>query len=380
MTNAISISASPATNAKAEKLPPVATLTLPLRMIAGALTVASTDPTRYSLRGVCIARRGSAVRVMATDGHRAFVWQGQPYARATDLPHWLDGKGIIISAEGLKARLSMIRNGTEKKDRDTAYARLTLSTGQLTLTDMAETMSFRQDMIEGTFPDLDKAIPEEAFGDRAFEAAEAPHFQAKYIRDAGGMASTIGAESIFLFSGTEKGASVLTFPGQPGAALLLMPYKHVGAAIDSATAAVLAPAMLGTLAALRAHATRTENAAEALPENERGPLNARLASFRERIEAILTGTALALPAPQAKAAKAQAKALAAISKAATKAAAAVQAATDKATKAQTTADAKVLRASKAESDKANKKGRNVLRLTSRAKTPRHNGTANRAAA
>src|SRR5206468_3188648 len=59
------------------------------------------------------------------------------------------------------------------------------------------------------------------------------------------------------------GASVVTFPHAPGTVLYIMPMRS-SEKIADATAEILAPAIKGTLAALKAHKTRNEKwAAEA---------------------------------------------------------------------------------------------------------------------
>jgi DNA polymerase III sliding clamp (beta) subunit (PCNA family) len=48
-------------------------LTLNVSYLRAALLSASTEETRYYLRGVQILRRGDHLRITATDGHRLFA-------------------------------------------------------------------------------------------------------------------------------------------------------------------------------------------------------------------------------------------------------------------------------------------------------------------
>ena len=300
--------------APAVPIPAETFLSVPHRFIVGALSVASKEESRPYLGGVHICRKGESIRIQATDGHRAFIWQSKPLAKA-DLPAWLNADGIILAAPGLAPRLSLLRASASKEDRETFHVRLGFAKNArfVTLTDdTGGRDTFACALVNGTFPNIDAVIPGEAFGDRTLEAGTATAFDAKYIKAAGAMATTIGASGMQLFIQEDNGPTVATFPGQDGAILILMPLRGTPIAISADTAALMPQAMKGTLAALRAHATRTQEALAApdLDPGQKGPLATKLASFNERIAAIVAGTTPALPAPDAKKAKAAAAKLA----------------------------------------------------------------------
>jgi hypothetical protein len=100
---------------------------------------------------------------------------------------------------------------------------------------------------------------------------------------------------VFASAGEGK-PTLITFPGRPGAALVLMPLISEDAAIPQATMRVLSGPIAGTLAALRAHRTRWEKKLAKLPTSR--AIQKKIAEYDQRINAIVGRTAPALPAPE----------------------------------------------------------------------------------
>lgn len=282
-----------------EAVAPLEYVSLPVRLIRAALSVASKEETRHYLQGVHIAARDGMVRVCGTDGHRLFVGTVRPQG-GTVLPDWLEA-GVIISAEGLKPRLALLASDAEDPKAAVVRVGYAKDARHVELIDPYGSITFRQAPVDGTFPDYDPVIAGAAgaLNDRAYEALEGASYQGRYVKAVGEMAAVIGAESVTFFAPPDNGASVVTFPDVPGAMLLLMPVACHNA-LPAATAALIGPNLKGTLAALKANLTRTEEALRHLPKDgaEAGRLTAKAGSLREKIMAVTEAATRAIAAPE----------------------------------------------------------------------------------
>ena len=88
-----------------------------------------------------------------------------------------------------------------------------------------------------------------------------------------------------MFQNGDDQPNFLTFDGIDGVMLIIMPCR-IENELSPTTALLLDPAKRGTLAALRAHATRTRKALDGATGNAQHELNERLADFEKRIREI----------------------------------------------------------------------------------------------
>ena len=291
---------------EAEAVEALAYVSLPLAFLRGALACASKEETRCYLQGVHVSARQGVLRACGTDGHRLFVGTVRP-GGGTVLPDWLEA-GVIIPAEGLKARLALLHGDAEDRDAATVQVGFAANAPAVALRDPHESIVFRMAPVEGRFPDFDRVIGDaaNALGDRSFDSLEAPAYQGKYVKQVGDLAAAIGASTVSFFApGTQLdgtvGASIVTFPDVPGTLLLLMPVK-APESLPAETAAILGPNLRGTLAALKANLTRTLTAIRAAEAGERDTLEAKAAVLRNKIDTVRIAVERALPAPAAEAA------------------------------------------------------------------------------
>jgi len=275
--------------------PALTSITLPIRLLRAALACASTDQGRSYLNGVFVHRHDAdnTVRIVGTDGHRLFVgscaWAEEfDAARA-----WLD-LGVIISREGLKARLALIQGPMA----DVARISYAPKAPRINVGDIFETIRFRLEAVAGVFPEYDRVMPDLMPGHAERAPLDAVSFQGAYMKAAADIGAIVGSASVTVIGFEDGRPSAFTFPGAPDALLIIMPISHGSQPVSPAVAGILGLANRGTVGALRAHLTRTE-AAIADPANARRTteLHARAAQFRERIDGILGMASLPAPEP-----------------------------------------------------------------------------------
>jgi hypothetical protein len=105
---------------EAEAVPEPFFAMLPVPFLQAALGCVSTEETRYYLNGIHLRAVDGNVRMCATDGHRLFVGSHPiPECDRDRVPGWLTA-GVIVSREGLKPRLAIVKAETDKAD--TAYS------------------------------------------------------------------------------------------------------------------------------------------------------------------------------------------------------------------------------------------------------------------
>ncbi len=284
---------------EAEPVAPLGYVSLPLRLIRAALSVASKEETRYNLMGVHVGAQDGVLRVCGTDGHRLFVGSVRPQG-GTELPDWLEA-GVIISAEGLKARLTLLASDADDPKAAVIRVGYGKDARYVELADPCESIIFRQQPVDGKFPDYDSVIAGAAgaLEDRSYDALEGSSYQGRYVKAVGEMAAVIGAESVTFFAPPDNAASVVTFPDVPGAMLLLMPVACHNP-LPAETAAIIGPNLKGTLAALKANLTRTEAALRDMRKDgpEANRLTAKAAGLREKIMAVTQAATRAIAAPE----------------------------------------------------------------------------------
>ena len=175
-------------------------------LLKAALVCASSEESRYYLRGVHLSTSGHMV---TTDGHRMFV------ARLTDRP----AVDVIIPLDCVKAALKMAGARVKEIEIDLAANRV----GQIQYTP-----------VDGTFPDWRRVVPtgEETPSTKpgANDGAEHVHFNHRYVGDFEKMAdilcgkSTLGQSVLHPRSASHP--ALVTFGDRADCFAVLMPMRR----------------------------------------------------------------------------------------------------------------------------------------------------------
>jgi hypothetical protein len=286
--------------APADSLPAPTYLSLPFDLVQGAILNAGDDDGRPYTTGIYIHRAGTDVRIAATNGHRLYV-ASCPVPSA---PAWLED-GVLLPAAELKPLLALLARRTDGGRFRLGWAP---ELPKAEIADHVGDTTFRVAVIADSFPPYEPVIANAADAVDGGERAplDSTAFEAKHLKAAAELQKVIGARGVHALLGGTGSPSLFTFAGRPGVALYIATLVGAGAAIEAATAAILAPGLKATLAALKAHQTRAAQKAEAESDaTERQRLEARAAEFADRIAAIITGAGLTLPAPEGEAAVAE---------------------------------------------------------------------------
>jgi hypothetical protein len=265
---------------------------VPLASLRAALSVASRDEAKFYMNGVYLHRVDDTIRMAATDGHRMVVAS----ASAEDqTPAWLDD-GIIVGREGLARALGYLAS-VKSEHVHVSYLE---HAGRAVLSDDAGECSFRVDLVDGTFPDYRALLARL----NVFEGREIPDmasvaYSPRYLKGVGDIAKLLGAEMVRLHGSiSDEEPSLVTFPEMPSVVMMLMPMGQKEKALPASTAKLLEGPIKGTIAALRAHQTRWQQKLDKAKQARlRAEAEAKVASYEERIDALLRSVTLALPAP-----------------------------------------------------------------------------------
>ena len=274
-------------------MPPLTAVSVPISRLKAALLCVSKEETRYYLCGVCLHQTADGwVRLAATDGVKLLVTTiCHASAITSGASDWLR-QGIIIPAENLAARLSMLARCSEASDPicRIAYA---AEAPKIEIGDFDSENTFRARPIAGTFPDYTRIIESStgAFDPQSGDwepAAFAPE-QLKYVS---AVAAALDAKSVMLYVARSPIAgskheeaerrghpSVIVFGGAAASVMYLQGYNIADATLPTETRNILAPAIKGHVGALRAHLTRAKAAAR--KEKDRAAKAALLAKAGE---------------------------------------------------------------------------------------------------
>jgi len=286
---------------RAEKLPSIESVILPAALLLAAEAVcASKDDGREVLQGVHIHRRDDLVRIVATDGIRMFI---SSLKVSGPLPAWMDDEGIILSGDGLKARVGMIC-----KMQDEPVVTISFAKGQpkASLSDNLGAAVFQMAVIGEEYVDYEAFLQASSFinlddwGNKTGVEWEPIGINSMYLKQIGEIAKTLeaglpkerrtkGGMVVRSYNGGNATAPlVFDFSTWPGTLLVILPAKLATPVISKETALLLAPAVRGTVAALRAHATRwIQRAQDATGEDEREAALLKAAGFQERVAEVL---------------------------------------------------------------------------------------------
>lgn len=283
---------------KAEALPPVQTIkAMAVNQLQAALQCSAVGDVRYYMNTVFLCRDAQgAGRIVSSDGHRMLV-------QAFDAPdgiEWISEQGVLLSAPELKEACAILAKHGEAFALDWApghtYATLRAADGFASL---------RVPVVEGKYPEWQRIVAGVDLSNAGGEAMDAATINAEYLKSAATVAKALGAKGLQAFATSPTKPTTFLFAGAGGAVLIIMPVRSespIGHLTETTARIVGAAGLSSTVAALKAHETRTLRAikraeGEGAPAKQLDDLRDRLAGFRDRIAKVVAMTAAALPAP-----------------------------------------------------------------------------------
>jgi hypothetical protein len=288
-----------------EKVPEAETLVMPAVLLQAAeLTCARDETAPGYMRGVYLHAVEGRGRIVATDGQRMFL---ASFAIEGKAPSWLKS-GVVVSSQDLKTRLSLIQ-----KIGGEPTVKFIFSKGNPTieLTDMRSTILLKVPVVSTSYPDYSKLLGAESFtdldgdGDARVRDWQPIGINSQYLKKCGEIAkilesglekdarSKLGMVVRAFNSGAADAPMVFDFSTWPGAILVVAPAKMVNQQTAKETAQLLAPAAKATVAALRAHATRWQQRADATEnEAEKAEATRKAAEFTARVANVLRNVPL----------------------------------------------------------------------------------------
>lgn len=288
--------------AVAEQLEPATSITVPASLLAAALAIApKSEPSRPYLAGLYLHQTGDGdVRMVATDGHRMLVLNVPAVGEgARHEAHKWGAEGVILPGDAMTRIARYIG-----KDEN---AGVTISYGvghpHVGVTEVNGMARFAVSPIGGRYPEYQKVVADAADAfTTSREPTETNAVDASYLKSAGAVAAALGAPHVFPFVGADGKCTVFTFATVPGAILYIMPVRQnsTSAGLQAETVRLIGAAgMAGTIAALKAHETRTRTAAnnQRLSKEDRAKLTEKADAYKRRIEEIQAACLPALPAP-----------------------------------------------------------------------------------
>jgi DNA polymerase-3 subunit beta len=170
---------------------------IPTDLLKAALFCASSEETRYYLKGVHLSTSGHMV---TTDGHRMFV------ARLNDKP----AADVIIPLADVQTALKMV--GPRCKEIDV---------------DGTKIASIMYTPVDGTFPDWRRVVPtgEEMPSDKPEDSAAHVHFNHAYIGDLAKMGKALAGASM-LHPTSASNPCLVTFGERADCFAVLMPVRR----------------------------------------------------------------------------------------------------------------------------------------------------------
>jgi len=169
---------------------------IPTDLLKAALLCASTEETRYYLKGVHLSTSGHMV---TTDGHRMFV------ARLNDKP----AADVIIPLADVQAALKMV--GPRCKEIDV---------------DGTKIASIMYTPVDGTFPDWRRVVPTgEETHTKPEDSAAHVHFNHAYIGDLAKMGKALAGASM-LHPTSASNPCLVTFGEREDCLAVLMPVRR----------------------------------------------------------------------------------------------------------------------------------------------------------
>ena len=187
-----------------------------LQHVLAALHCASCEGTRFYMQGVCIEIRDRESFAVATDGHVLFA---SHFALEPDAPANALLGSFILHRDGLKAiKLRRIINPASTMTRlDAATVKI-----------VCDVQDFYAKLIDGTFPDWRRAVPNDGPLAEAAEKMDTLDFNSRKLeafwKCAKALDSTVGGSgNPFRIARNGYGPALVRF-GDPDAIGMIMPY------------------------------------------------------------------------------------------------------------------------------------------------------------
>jgi DNA polymerase-3 subunit beta len=177
-------------------------------ILKAALLCASSEETRYYLRGVFLSTTGHLV---TTDGHRMFV------ARLNERPT----ADVIIPYSDVQAALKLA--GARCKDLEVTVDVTGSALPQIT----GKIHSIAYQPVDGTFPDWRRVVPtgEELPSGKPDDAPGAVHFNHAYVGDLAKMGKLLGGSSM-LHPVSASHPCLVTFGDRADCFAVIMPVRR----------------------------------------------------------------------------------------------------------------------------------------------------------
>jgi hypothetical protein len=244
--------------------------------IQAAVLCTSKDSNRSFETGVLFREREGSCELVATNGNVMLV-QRLP----GKVPSWAKGEGVVVERELLGKLAKLQGEGGVSLSYGKHHPHVLGSTAP----DYAR---FKLPTVTTKFPDYVNII---AGGQRAMQGSEvaplsAPSIDPAYVKVAAQIGAILEAKGIFTFLSHEKTASVFTFGEKAAAALYVMPLADAGSPFSPAAVKMLAPALRGSAAALKAHITRTVKASRGASESDKKKLAVKRAELEARLKSL----------------------------------------------------------------------------------------------
>ena len=288
--------AAPRDDGPVESLPPQQSITLPVRKLQAAASIAATKDVRYYLCTVMLHQpEDKGARIVSTDGFRLLV-------QAADLPKpadWMNDEGVLLSAADLREALPMLNKHGElvtiEWGRGHSHATLRSADGFAAL---------RVAIVEGKYPEYQRILQGVDLSNKGGDVADSARINPDFLKGAASVASMLGSKGVQAFAGSSTSSATFLFDGEADAVMVIMPMRSEGApSLVTAKVAGLVGggALASSVAALRAHLTRTTSAIKraAAEGGDRAKLEERRISLETRIADMLALCGNALPAPKA---------------------------------------------------------------------------------
>jgi len=236
------------TQTDAQQLPERERIILPAALLKSALAVAAKNDVRYYLNGVQIIAEGRDLRVVGTDGHRMLVVSN---TEQSDFPAWLQ-EGFVIDRDNLSESLGLLC----KLNGEQIAIEWAPGHKKANLRTLDGNTTIGLDVVDGKFPDWRRIVESShAMGNEARKPMETASVNSKYLKEAGAVASVLGATNISPFIGKADEAILFTFDAAFPALLYIMPVR-VEQKVSEGTLRMIGSGLKGSIAAFRAHRTR----------------------------------------------------------------------------------------------------------------------------
>lgn len=264
-------------------------IALPLALLSSALLVAPKSDMRYYLNGVLLQGSGDEMRIVSTDGHRMLVSRFSLQEGET-MPDWAPAGVIIPRGELAEAIPILSRNASMYTGQPPAIViEYGVGHANLALKSANGFASFSIKPIDGKFPDYGRILANlgPVLAREGLQALDASAIQTQYLKGVADVAAKLGAKAVQSFIGSGDVTSVFTFTGAPDSLMVVMPMRDCPAVSTGVAKMVGEQGLSLSLAAYRAHHTRTVKLIESAIGQERQDLKNKATMYSDKINWLL---------------------------------------------------------------------------------------------